>query len=72
MLPKDFPAWQTVYDYYLKWRHNGKWDLVHEILRERVREAAGKKPLPTLAIVDSRSVKTAQKGGSVALMRAKR
>ena len=24
LLPKEFPLWQTVYDYYLRWRKNGK------------------------------------------------
>ena len=72
MLPKDYPPWQTVYDYYRQWRLNGRWDLIHEILRERVREQAGKKALPTVAIIDSRSVKTAQKGGSVVTMVEKR
>jgi putative transposase len=72
MLPKDYPCWQTVYDYYRKWRGNGKWDTINEVLRERVREAEGKKAIPSVAIIDSRSVKTAQKGGNEVTMRAKK
>lgn len=72
MLPKSYPPWKTVYDYYRKWRLDGTWDRVHDVLREKVREQAGKKATPTVAIMDSRSVKTAQKGGSEAMIRAKR
>ena len=38
--------------------------------REELREKAGKKAEPSVAIIDSRSVKTAQKGGNVDMMRA--
>lgn len=63
MLPKDFPPWKSVYDNYYRWRINGTWDRVHDVLRDKVREKVGKSPVPTVAIIDSRSVKTAQKGG---------
>ena len=72
LLPKCFPPWQTVYDYYRKWRISGKWDQIHEILRERVREQEGKIAIPTVAIIDSRSVKTAQKGGKEDMTGAKK
>jgi putative transposase len=72
MLPKDYPPWKTVYDYYRTWRLDGTWDRVHDALRATVREQAGKNAIPTVAIIDSRSVKTAQKGGSVAITQAKR
>lgn len=72
MLPRDYPPWQTVYDYYRQWRLSGKWDMIHEVLRERVREQAGKNPLPSVAIIDSRSVKTTQKGGSAGSIMAKK
>lgn len=26
MLPHDFPAWQTVYGYFRRWRHSGVWE----------------------------------------------
>jgi putative transposase len=53
LLPKDFPPWQTVYDYYLRWRKNGKWQEIHDTLVKQVREKAGKKPTPTVGIIDS-------------------
>lgn len=64
MLPKDYPAWSIVYYYYYSWRKNGKWDEIHDALRRRVRQQAGKNEEPSVAIIDSQSVKTVQKGGS--------
>nr|WP_294528853.1 hypothetical protein [uncultured Rhodopila sp.] len=40
------------------WRDSGLWEQVVGILVMAVREAVGKKAAPTVAIVDSQSVKT--------------
>ena len=72
MLPKEYPPWSTVYHYYRKWRIEGKWDEIHDGLRKEVREFVGKKEKPKIAIIDSRTVKTAQKGGSKDTMEEKR
>ena len=72
MLPKEYPPWSTVYHYYRKWRIEGKWDEIHDGLRKEVRESVGKKEKPKVAIIDSRTVKTAQKGGRKDMMEGKR
>jgi putative transposase len=72
MLPRDFPPWKSVYDHYYRWRLNGTWDRVHDILRDKVRVKAGKSATPTVAIVDSRSVKSAQKGGLEVMTEARK
>ena len=70
MLPHDFPPWQTVYDYFWKWRKREIWEELNRVLQERVRSAAGRKATPSAAIIDSQSVKTTEKGGSGATMGA--
>jgi len=71
-MPNDFPKWQTVYDYFSKWKKDGTWKKIHDKLRDKVRLKAGKKKQPTAGIIDSQSVKTAKKGGFVAMMLVKK
>ena len=63
-LPVDFPKWKTVYTVFWRWRTAGIWDRLHDVLRRRVRQAAGKRRTPSVAILDSQSVRTAE-GGEV-------
>lgn len=58
LLPHDFPPYRTVYDYYAKWEKDGTTEAIHDLLRAKVREQAGRSPEPTAAIVDARVVKT--------------
>jgi putative transposase len=72
LLPHDFPPWQIVYQYFWRWRKDGTWQRMHDLLRGDVRVAAGKRRQPRAGILDSQSVKTTEKGGSAATTRANR
>ena len=61
-MPHDFPHWKTVYNIFWAWRNDGTWERINTRLREKVRKAAGKKPTPTAAVVDSQSVRSAEGG----------
>lgn len=64
-LPHDLPAWQTVYNYFRHWQRLGNWQKIHTQLRQQVRETINKKEAPSAAIIDSQSVKTAEKKGGI-------
>lgn len=62
MLPAHFPPWSTVYGVFWRWRNAGIWQIIHDALREKTRRKTGKKATPSVAIIDSQSVRTAEGG----------
>jgi len=63
MLPREYPAWQSVYTYFQQWREDGTWQRLHDTLRAQVRQRAGRHKHPTAGALDSQSVKTTQMRG---------
>jgi transposase len=59
-MPADFPHWRTVYEAADGWHKNGATGIMHDELRRQCRIAAGRKPEPTAAVIDSQSVKAAE------------
>ena len=75
-IPKDLPPRSTVYDYFDLWSYDGTLKRIHHVLYVACREQVGREASPTVAIIDSQSVKSAEKGGArstrLAMMRARR
>ena len=75
-IPKDLPPRSTLYDSFDLWTWDGTLDHIHHALYVKCREQASREASPTAAIIDSQSVKSAEKGGlrstRRAMMRARR
>lgn len=69
-LPREFGAWQTVYGYFRLWVQLGIWEQINAVLVRAVRLAEGRDEEPSLAIIDSQSVKLGQKGGKNTVLMA--
>jgi transposase len=60
-LPKDFPPRSTVHNYFVWWHCDGTLDRIHHALYAECREKADREASPTACIIDSQSVKSAEK-----------
>ena len=62
-IPKDLPPRSTLYDYFDLWSWDGTLARIHHTLYVECREREDREASPTAAIIDSQSVKSAEKGG---------
>jgi len=63
-LPGDgFPPRSTVYNIFRKFQRDGGWEAIWAELHMALRERLGREASPTAAILDSQTVKSAEKGG---------
>jgi len=75
-IPKDLPPRSTVHDYLTCGNDDGTIERIHHALYVQCREALGREASPTACVIDSQSVKSAEKGGPAlirpGMMRARR
>lgn len=57
-LPHDFPPYKTVHGYFALWEKEGITEAIHDALRGKVRQAAGRSSEPSAAILDAQTVNT--------------
>ncbi len=71
-LPGDFPDWEAVYKQFQRWKNQGLFEELNSILRKKLRVSIGREEDSTAGIVDSQSVKTTERGASLAMMRERK
>ena len=72
VLPGGMPPWRTVYGWFRRWQKLGLFGaLMREVAGLR-RRAAGRRPGPRLAVVDTQSVDASRCAGRAALTRPRR
>ena len=69
-LPKDLPPKSTVHDYLMLWDWDGTLERIHHALYLMTRELEGREASPSAGVIDSQSVKGAEKGGRASARRA--
>jgi transposase len=60
-LPKDLPPRSTVHGYLQRWDYDGTMMKIHDVLYVACREQAEREASPTACVIDSQSVKSAEK-----------
>ena len=69
-IPKDLPLRSTLFDYLDLWSYDGTLDRIHHALYVECREKGEREASPTAAIIDSQSVKSAERGGLASIRMA--
>jgi transposase len=62
-LPTNFPPWEAVYQQTRRWIAAGCFEAIVQDLRLLVRAATGRRPQPSVAVVDSRTLRSTVESG---------
>ena len=68
--PSDLPPRSTLFNYFDLWTYHGVIDRIHHSLYVQCRERVAREASPTACIIDSQSVKSAEKGGPASIRTA--
>ena len=63
-IPRDLPPRSTLFDYFQRWEYDGTLLKIHFELYQKCRELVDRPASPTACVIDSQSVKSAEKGGA--------
>ncbi len=63
-VPRDLPPRSTIYGYLQRWDYDGTLGKIHHALSQKCRGHIDRDVSPTACILDSQSVKSAEKGGA--------
>jgi putative transposase len=63
LLPKSFPPWNAVYKLFRRWSGEGRFEQMHDRLRQQWRMRAERPAEPSTAILDSQSTRSSPQGG---------
>jgi transposase len=66
-IPKDLPPKSTVHGYFERWRDDRTLERLHHVLYVKCREQMDREASPTAGVIDSQSVKSAEKGGPASI-----
>jgi len=66
-VPGDLPPRSTLHDYLQRWDYDGTLGNIHYALYQRCREQVDRDASPTACVIDSQSVKSAEKGGPASI-----
>jgi transposase len=69
-IPTDLPPRSTIFDYFARWQADGTLREIHATLYVRCRAQAARHQSPSASLIDSQSVKSAEKGGPTLILRA--
>ena len=64
MLPHEFPPWENVYRTFRRWAAGGKFEQMHDRLRELWRSREERAPEPSAAVLDAQSTRSFSAGRS--------
>ena len=68
-VPRDLPPRSTLHDYLRRWDYDGTLGNIHYALYQKCREQVDRDASPTACVIDSQSVKSAEKGGPASIPR---